>query len=151
VSAGWKGRLYVFGGLAFDGEAAPAGVSRHLRDAYCFSPSEGWRRLADLPRGNAGATGPAMELPGKRLAFWGGLDASWAELSRTMKHFETGFLIYDTVGDAWTMLAQDALDPVSFPGRLTATVTAWNGGYAIIGGETAPRVRTTTTPWVDFR
>lgn len=149
VAGAADGRFFLFGGLA----AGEDGSSFHLRDAYAFTPAGDWRRLADLPRGVAGAAGPAMRLAQDRLAVWGGLDAPWAELSRVMRYFESGFLIYDPAADRWTTLPQGVVaeDRAMFPSRLTASVVPWLGGHAILGGETEPRVRTVTTPWVEFR
>lgn len=147
VAAAADGRFYLLGGLA----VAEDGRARHLRDAHAFTPGQGWRRLSDLPRGNAGAAGPALVLADGRLVIWGGLDAPWVELSRTRKFFETDFLVYDPAVDRWSTLPQGVEDQMRFPSRLTASVAAWQGGYAILGGETAPRIRTATTPWVGFR
>jgi N-acetylneuraminic acid mutarotase len=70
VAAGavYGGRLYVFGGLYAD----DTGAARNSDEAWSFSPADGWRRHAKLPRGSRGTTAVAVEGLGIVLAGgWG--------------------------------------------------------------------------------
>jgi N-acetylneuraminic acid mutarotase len=151
VAGAFAGRLYLFGGLADAGSGAGPGDALHLRDAYEYEPRRGWRRLADLPRGVTGAAAPALVLSGGRLAIWGGLDAPWAQLRTVMDVFENDVLVYEIALDRWSRskLGPDAT--IGVPSRLTAPSVDWDAGSVIIGGETAPRVRTPTNVRVEFR
>jgi len=151
VAAVVGAKLYLFGGASpTPAGRAPPG-SRFLRDAYAYAPGFGWQRLADPPRGLAGAAGPAMLLADGRLAIWGGLDAPWAELRATMRAFEAGFLVYDPATDRWGQVPAGPPEALRLPSRLNAVTVPWAGGYAILGGETAARMRTPTTAWVTFQ
>jgi N-acetylneuraminic acid mutarotase len=145
------GSLYLFGGLTDAGSDGEAGDAVHLRDAYVFRPDAGWRKLADLPRGVTGAATPALVLPGGRLAVWGGLDAPWAQLRSTMPAFENDVLVYEPLPDRWLRLKAGPADATGLPSRLTAPSAMWEGAGVIVGGETAPRVRTPSGARVQFR
>lgn len=70
VAAGtvYGGRLYVFGGLYADED----GVAQNTDQAWSFSPTEGWRSLAPIPRACRGATAVAVQGVGIVLAGgWG--------------------------------------------------------------------------------
>jgi N-acetylneuraminic acid mutarotase len=145
------GNLYLFGGLTDADSSATAGEAVHLRDAHVFRPDVGWRRLVDLPRGVTGAATPALVLPGGRLAVWGGLDAPWARLRAVMSAFENDLLVYEPALDRWTRVDAGPESKLGLPSRLTAPSVMWEGAGAIIGGETAPRVRTPSNARVEFR
>lgn len=145
------GNLYLFGGLTDAGSGAEAAEAVHLRDAYVYRPDVGWRKLADLPRGVTGAATPALVLPRGRLAVWGGLDAPWARLRTVMSAFENDLLVYEPALDRWTRVDAGPALTSGLPSRLTAPSVMWEGAGAIVGGETAPRVRTPSNARVEFR
>jgi N-acetylneuraminate epimerase len=144
-------RLYLFGGLGDAEPGAAAGEAAHLRDAYVYEPAVGWKKLGDLPRGVTGAAAPALVLSDARLAIWGGLDAPWARLRAVMTAFENDLLVYETGPDRWSRVKSGPAAQGGLPSRLTAPTVMWDGIGVIIGGETAPRVRTPTNVRVEFR
>lgn len=145
------GNLYLWGGLTDAGSGVGAGEAVHLRDAYVYRPDLGWRKLADLPRGVTGAATPAMVLPGGRLVVWGGLDAPWAQLRTVMSAFENDLLVYAPALDCWHRVAAGPASTIGLPSRLTAPSVMWEGAGVIVGGETAPRLRTMTNARVEIR
>lgn len=70
VAAGtvYDGRLYVFGGLYADEH----GAAQNTDEAWSFSPAEGWRPLAPIPKACRGAAAVTVEGVGIVLAGgWG--------------------------------------------------------------------------------
>ncbi len=135
VSASFEGRLYVFGGAELFLDGTGALKRNYLRDAFCFSPKQGWRRLAGLPRPIVAAPSPA---PTSESAIYvlGGDDGS---LVGTPQKDHPGFpkrvLRYEPKTDRWTDVP-DA--PVS---RATAPIAQWGKQWVIAGGEARPGVR----------
>lgn len=130
--------FYLFSGakLTADPEGKP--VREYLRDAYRYTPGEGWTRLADLPRAAVAAPSPALALPPSGLLVMTGDDGSNAAFQPVAQHpgFPRNALRYDTHADAWALLDNG---PFS---RATVPTVLWQGRWILPNGEVRPRVRT---------
>jgi N-acetylneuraminic acid mutarotase len=130
-----NGSFYLFGGAAL--KAGPDGkpLREWLRDAYCYTPGRGWKRIADLPRVAVAAPSPAPLVDGKLLII-GGDDGAQVNTQPTEhKGFPRSVLAYDPKADKWERL-EDA--PFSF---VTTTAISWRNRIVIPGGEIRPGVR----------
>lgn len=137
TAAAHTGSFYVFGGAAL--QTGPDGkpAREWLREAWRFTPGQGWKRLADLPRAAVGAPSPAPVV-NERLLLLGGDDGSQ---SHTAPHDHKGFcgdmLAYDPETDRWKRL-----DDLPFA-LVTTPVVHWQKRWIVPGGETRPGVRST--------
>jgi len=129
--------FFLFSGIEISGDTAGKPVRRYLKDAYCFTPREGWKRISDLPRAAVAAPSPAISRDGKLLVVSGD-DGTLVNFEPKSKHpgFPKDILAYDPSTDRWTRLADS---PIS---RATAPVVEWNGMAVIPNGEARPGYRT---------
>lgn len=137
VAGALDGAFYLFSGAKLSAGDDGKPVREFLRDAYRFTPAEGWKRLADLPRAAVAAPSPAPASGSKLLILTGddGLNVTFQPVE---KHpgFPRNALSYDTGADAWTVL--DVV-PIS---RATVPAVTWRDRVVIPNGEVRPRVRT---------
>jgi N-acetylneuraminic acid mutarotase len=141
VAGAYDGSFYLFSGAALTAGADGKPVREFLRDAYCFTPGTGWKRLADLPRATVAAPSPAPvvnALGFPALLVVSGDDGLNVTFQPVEKHpgFPRGSILYDPARDAWTT--------VDFPeiSRATVPTVLWQNGIVIPNGEVRPRVRT---------
>lgn len=137
VAGALDGAFYLFSGAKLSADADGKPVREYLRDAYRFTPVEGWKRLADLPRATVAAPSPALP-SGTKLLVLTGDDGLNVTFQPVQKHpgFPRNALSYDSSTDAWTVL--DGV-PIS---RATAPTVLWRDRAVIPNGEVRPRVRT---------
>ena len=129
------GVFFLFSGarLIADGTNKPA--REWLRDAYRYTPTAGWKRIADLPRVAVAAPSPAPAVNG-RLLVMGGDDGSQVALAPTAHQgFPRDTLAYRPSDNTWSK-AGDV--PFSL---VTTTLTTWRGQIVVPGGEARPGVR----------
>jgi N-acetylneuraminic acid mutarotase len=132
TAAGNAGVFYLFGGARLVTDAQGATQREWLRDAWCYQPGAGWKRLADLPRPAVAAPTPAPVIDG-RMFVLGGDDGSQVSVS-PMEHrgFPRGVLAYDPTSNTWTCVAE-------LPFSLVTTSSAtWQGLIVVPGGEAKP-------------
>jgi len=131
------GSFYLFSGARLTAGDDGKPVREFLRDAYRFTPGQGWKRLADLPRAAVAAPSPAAA-SGSRLVVLTGDDGLNVTFQPVEKHpgFPRNALSYDSAADAWTVL--DTV-PIS---RATVPTVLWQDRMVIPNGEVRPRVRT---------
>jgi N-acetylneuraminate epimerase len=110
----------------------------YLRDAYRFTPGQGWKRLADLPRAAVAAPSPAAAIGTTGLLVFTGDDGANVTFQPIQQHpgFPRDGLLYDTKTDAWSSAAE-----IPFS-RATVPVVQWGDRFVIPNGEARPRVRT---------
>lgn len=150
VAGALDGAFYLFSGAEL-----VEGQRRYLRDAYRYTPSGGWTRIADLPAPVVAAPSPAYAAPEGRLLVFGGddgaLTARAADLKEQHPGFSTGILAYDPAADQWTaagtLPTHRKEDATTRPnGSVWAPVTTslvlWNGRLVLPGGEVRPATRT---------
>jgi len=125
----------------------------YLKDAYAYTPGNGWKKISDLPYSTAAAPGPSYASQELGLLVIGGDDGSRADSNTILKDkhpgFRTGILAYHN--NDWSpvseVLTKKMPDPENNPnGSTWASVTTplviWNGDIIIPGGEVRPGVRT---------
>ncbi len=138
VAGAHEGSFYLFSGTKLT--AGPDGkpVREFLRDAYRFTPGQGWTRLADLPRSAVAAPSPAISLlPAVLLVMTGddGLNVAFQPLDQH-PGFPRNALSYDARANTWSVL-----DAVPFS-RATVPTVRWRGRIVVPNGEVRPRLRT---------
>ena len=137
VAAALGDAFYVVGGtdLAPDTNGKP--VRTYLKDAYCFKPGQGWRRVADMPNPVVAAPTPAPITSLTQFLVIGGDDGSLAGFEPKSKHpgFPKRVLCYDAYEDKWSEVGET---PAS---RATLPVVPWQGWFVIPSGEARPGVR----------
>ena len=85
VAGGLEGSFYLFSGVKLSAGDDGKPVREYLRDAYRFTPGEGWKRLADLPRAVAAAPTPAPTVV-SRLVILTGDDGLNVDFQPVEKH-----------------------------------------------------------------
>ena len=85
VAGELHGSFYLFSGARL--KAGPRGkaVREYLRDAYRFTPGQGWRRLADLPCAAVAAPSPAAAA-GNSLLIFSGDDGTHVDFQSVERH-----------------------------------------------------------------
>ncbi len=138
VAGAQAGSFFLFSGASLT--AGPDGkpLREFLRDAYRYTPAQGWTRLANLPRPAVAAPSPAAPRGASELLIISGDDGANVTFSPVQNHpgFPREMLAYDTQRDAWHPAGEA---PFS---RATAPVAAWHGLHVVPNGEVRPRVRT---------
>jgi N-acetylneuraminic acid mutarotase len=135
VAAAWRDDFYLFGGAAL--AATNGKIARvYLRDAWCYQPARGWRRLADLPKPCVAGPTPAPDVDASFLLV-GGDDGSRAGFTPPEKHpgFPKMILAYDAVKNQWRTNGET---PAA---RATVPAVFWRNHFVIPSGEMRPGVR----------
>jgi len=137
VAGALDGSFYLFSGASLSPDPEGKPLREFLRDAWRFTPGQGWTRLADLPRAAVAAPSPAPAL-GSRLLLLTGDDGKNVFFQPVEKHpgFPRDALVYDASADAWSVV-----DGVPFS-RATVPTVRWMDQFVIPNGEARPRVRT---------
>jgi N-acetylneuraminic acid mutarotase len=138
VAGEHDGSFYLFSGAKLTAEPDGKPVREFLRDAYRFTPGQGWTRLADLPRAAVAAPSPARFVASLGLLVMTGDDGLNVTFQPVEKHpgFPQNALAYDLSADAWSVLG---IVPFS---RATVPTVLWKKRVVIPNGEVRPRVRT---------
>ena len=131
------GAFFLFSGVELSADSTGKPARRYLKDAYRFTPREGWKRISDLPRAAVAAPSPAIRCNGQLLIVSGD-DGTKVNFEPKSKHpgFPKDVLAYDLSNDRWTRIADSPLS------RATAPVVEWNGMAVIPNGEPKPGYRT---------
>ena len=131
------GSIFLFSGTALNAGADGKPVRELLRDAHRFTPGDGWRRLADLPRVAVAAPSPAPVVDGQLLVLGGDDGAQLNSPPTEHRGFPRDVLAYDPRTDRWKTLGTVPFSLV------TTAITEWLGRIVIPGGEQRPGVRST--------
>ncbi len=144
VAAAQAGSFFLFSGI--DLVAGNDGAIRreYLTDSYRFTPGQGWRRLAALPRPATGAPSPAPCLGQTHVAVIGGDDGSRAGQGSAPDKQQAGFhrevLAYETITDTWVAMGRiSACDGAQPP--LASVAVPWDADFIFPGGEERPGVQ----------
>ncbi len=129
--------FFLFSGASLYAGADGKPVRQYLHDAYRFTPGEGWKRIANLPRAAVAAPTPAI-VNGNHLLIVSGDDGANVTFQPVREHpgFPRDVLAYDAEHDAWSRAGE-----VPFS-RATVPVVRWFGRDVIPNGEVRPRIRT---------
>jgi N-acetylneuraminic acid mutarotase len=137
LAASVGGSFYVAGGtdLAPDANGQPART--YLKDAYCFTPRAGWRRVADMPNPVVAAPTPAPVAGDGAFLVIGGDDGSLLNFEPKPAHpgFPNRVLCYDTKQDRWSVVGETPAP------RATVPTVQWQGRWVLPSGEAKPGVR----------
>ena len=131
------GSLYLFSGTALKPGPDGKPLRELLRDAHRYTPGQGWRRIADLPRAAVAAPSPAPAAAGRLLVMGGDDGAQMHSPQFLHQGFPRTVLAYDPRGDRW-----EAAGTAPFALVTTAT-TEWHGATVVPGGEIKPGIRST--------
>jgi N-acetylneuraminic acid mutarotase len=137
VAATVGGSFFIAGGTDLAPDAKGQPVRTYLKDAYRFTPGNGWKRIADMPNPVAAAPSPAPTRDGSGFLVIGGDDGSLVDFQPKTKHpgFPKRVLSYDATLDRWNVVG-DA--PVS---RATLPTARWGNLFVMPSGEMKPGVR----------
>ena len=138
VAGSAGGSLYLFSGTRLSPGADVKPVREYLRDAWRYTPGQGWRRLADLPRAAVAAPSPAPLVPGGKLLVISGDDGTKVSFKPETEHpgFPRQVLAYDIKADHWSGLGDGPLS------RATVPTVDWGPRVVIPNGESRPGYRT---------
>ncbi len=137
--AGVAGKsFFLFSGVKL--KAGPDGKAMrepYYRDAWRYTPGQGWKRLADLPRAAAAAPSPAPLVAGQRLLVISGDDGKNVNFKPLTAHpgFPHEVLAYDVQRDAWSSVGEA---PFSLG---TVPTAVWEHQFVIPNGEVRPGYR----------
>ena len=142
VAAAQSGAFYLFSGTDLEAGTDGAAKRRYLKDAYCYRPGEGWRRIADLPWPTVAAPSPAPAVGQSHCLILGGDDGSQIGRADPQQHtgFRRSLLAYHTITDTWAELGALPSGPV------TAPAVHWDDRWLVASGEVRPGVRSPAMP-----
>ncbi|MGJ7030245.1 Kelch repeat-containing protein [Niabella hirudinis] len=130
--------FYLFGGARLvDGKRI------YLKDAYRFSASEGWKKIAGLPGPSVAAATPLIAEKGQ-IFLLGGDDGALAGKDLRLAHpgFSKMLRSYDIKKDCWYGQGDLHVAGKEFLVPVTTSLVQWNGQWILPGGEIRPGVRT---------
>jgi len=149
VAGAKDGSFYLFSGTQL-----VAGKREYLKDAYKYTPGNGWTKIADVPEPMVAAPSPAY-VTGDNLIVFGGDDGKYAATAATLKERHPGFSKniwqYNTQTNTWAnagnIYTQTKNDAATNPnGSIWAPVTTplvtWQNNVVLPGGEVRPATRT---------
>lgn len=133
-----SGAFFLFGGAALKTGSDGKVIREWLRDAYCFTPGKGWKRLDDLPRATVAAPSPAVAFGDSQLLVLGGDDGQQVDTAPTEhRGFPRSVLAYDAKQNTWI---QSGTLPFSL---VTTPTVKWDDQIVVPGGEARPGIRST--------
>ncbi|WP_018626565.1 hypothetical protein [Niabella aurantiaca] len=138
--------------FVFSGTTLEKGERKYLKDAYSYDPTDGWKRLNDMPGATVAAPSPAYS-NGKAVFIFGGDDGSLAKSDLRDKHpgFSKDILRYGLSDQQWQVIGKIPVvirpNAVAAPNQsrwapVTTTLAVWDGRLIIPGGEVRPGTRT---------
>lgn len=131
VAAGFDGKFWLAGGADLERGAE----RRYRKDAYCYDPAAGWKRLADLPHPVAAAPSPAPT-DATGFSVLGGDDGTQVGVAPDRhRGFVRTILRYDAKAGKWTAAGEL---PAA---RVTVPCVVWDRTWVVPGGEVRPGVR----------
>jgi N-acetylneuraminic acid mutarotase len=138
VAGAQDGSFFIFSGAKLTAGSDGKPVREFLRDAYRYTPKQGWKRLADLPRAAVAAPSPAISFGASTLLVPTGDDGTKVTFQPITEHpgFPRDVLAYDAHADRWSIAGEA---PFS---RATVPVVRWGERFVIPNGEVRPRLRT---------
>jgi len=137
VAAVLDNMFFLASGTDLTGNAEGKPVRKYLRDAYCYRPNEGWKRISDMPRPAVAAPTPAPVIQDSSFLVISGDDGTKVDYKPIDAHpgFPKTILAYRARTDKWDEIGEVPL------GQVTSPVVQWNDGFVIPSGEIRPGVR----------
>ncbi len=134
VLAAQDGALFLVSGASLAPDEKGKPVRTYLRDAWRFSPRDGWKMLAPPPWATVAA--PSAAIDKNQILVFGGsdgkLDARVQELKENHPGFHREVLSYDTRNNSWKVISTM---PVSL---VTTNAVKLGRDIVIPGGEDRP-------------
>jgi SSS family solute:Na+ symporter len=138
VATSSGGAFYLIGGVQLSSGDEEQARRTYLADAYRYSPTNGWARIADLPQPLAAGPSPAPELGPAHFVVLGGDDGKSVDaVPGQHPGFSRTAVMYDTQLDRWSEAGELPFALVTTP------AVEWRGRIVIPGGEVSPGVRST--------
>ncbi|MGC3971457.1 MAG: hypothetical protein QM775_30190 [Pirellulales bacterium] len=136
VTAAVDGKFYMSGGTDLWPGPERKSVRAYQNDSYCYTPGQGWKKIASAPTGIVAAPTPAV-VDGTKIIVFGGDDGSRLGHRPPQAHpgFPKSVYTYDTAADKWERIGEAPFVPVATP------IVKWHGGYVTASGEIRPAVR----------
>lgn len=120
-------------------------VLTYLKDCYAYTPSSGWRRLADIPRATESAVSPAPVMPDGRILAISGDDGTRRHLDGpNHPGFPLDVFAYDPAADRWDKIGESPASIADVPSAY------WHGCWLAINGEQRPGIRSNKVWAIDF-
>lgn len=137
IAASVGGNFYLAGGASLAPDPAGKPVRTYLKDAYCFAPGQGWKRLADMLHSAVAAATPAPVIFETSFLVISGDDGNLVDFEPKAKHpgFPDRIMCFDTRLDRW-----DIIGTTPAP-RATLPAIAWQGLIVLPSGESKPGIR----------
>ncbi len=135
TAAAHAGSFFVFGGAALSRGPDGKPVRGWLRDAYRYTPGQGWKRIADLPRVAVAAPSPAPVIEGRILILGGDDGSQVGTPPADHRGFRRDVLVYDPTTDRW-----ESRDTLPFA-HVTTTAVVWRDRIVVPSGEIRPGIR----------
>lgn len=129
------GSFFLFGGTALHAGADGKPERDYVRDAWRYTPGQGWRRIADLPCMSVAAPSPAPVLHDRLLVLGGDDGAQLHTPPGAHRGFPRGVMAYDPKTDTWGAAGEM---PVA---RVTVPCVGWRGMFVVPNGEMKPGIR----------
>lgn len=156
VSGVQNGSFYLFSGAALTDDGKGSVKRRYLKDAYEYTPGNGWKKLNNMPYATVAAANPAYTTAQNKLLIFSGDDGKLVEEAAILKDKHPGFsdkiLSYNAGKNKWSVIGKmythKKADAVAHPNSsvwapVTTTLALWNGNLIFPGGEVRPAIRTT--------
>jgi len=137
VAAAADNAFYLLSGCELSAPPQGKPARTYLTDAYRFSPSEGWRRIADLPKPVVAAPSLAAAPDCSRIIVLGADDGSNVGFQPIQAHpgFPKNIFTHPTHTDRWH---QTNSAPMA---RAMTPLVEWGGRFIVPSGEMRPGVR----------
>lgn len=137
VAAVQEGSFFLMSGADLQVGSDGSAERVYLRDAFRYTPGNGWKQIADLPRAAVAAPSPALSLGPSHILILGGDDGSKVGIAPGDQHpgFSGEILGYHTITDRWASMGTA---PIA---RVTVPAVGWGDRFVITSGEVRPGVR----------
>lgn len=138
ATAGVQGRsFFLFSGTDLKSDTDGKAVREYLRDAYCYEPGRGWKKIADMPRPAVASPTPAPVFGQSTLLVISGDDGTLVDFKPLDKHpgFPKSILRYNTATGLWSNVGEVPL------GHVTTSIVNWRDRFIIPSGEVRPGKR----------
>jgi len=135
VAVGYDGAFWLVSGVDFVPGKDEKLERRYLKDAYCYRPEKGWKRIADVPTAVVAAPSPA---PTDALGFsiLGGDDGFQVGVApERHRGFSKKVLRYDSKAGKWIEAGELSA------ARVTVACVLWDKSWVVPSGEVRPGVR----------
>lgn len=134
--AAHDGVIYLISGASLKADEEDKPIREWLYDAWSFQPSQGWKKIANIPRVAVAAPSPAPVIDG-HIVILGGDDGADVNFEPKDKHpgFPREILSYHPGSDTWGGLGDLPFSLVTTP------AVQWQGKIVIPGGEARPGKR----------